>query len=169
MNAKTLKTKRKLLDAFCMLSQVQKVSDITVSQLCREAGINRTTFYRYYNIPVDIIKEAVQDITQQIIYTESSPKASVYEYMLEVCSLCYANRAILSIYVSVDGNLMQMLYKTILQQAGGFRFLLSPVNNFIAGGVASTVMTWMLQGYLQSPEVIASNLTDYITRLQSEQ
>lgn len=65
-------------------------------------------------------------------------------------------------------GLCQIMHKLLLQQAGALGFMLDPVNNFIAGGVASTLMTWMVQGYREEPEEMAQLLTGYITRLAPE-
>lgn len=65
MNAKVERTKRAFQEAFCRLIQTTPAAQITVSELCREAGLNRSTFYRHYAIPLDVITDAVREILAQ--------------------------------------------------------------------------------------------------------
>ena len=41
-------TKKTLKDTFLSLLAEKDIINITVSEICKEAGINRGTFYRYY-------------------------------------------------------------------------------------------------------------------------
>jgi len=42
------------------------VSRITVSELCRESGVNRATFYNHYDNPAMILKEIAREYGQQL-------------------------------------------------------------------------------------------------------
>ena len=48
MDIRILKTKNKLYKAFISLIDKERIKDITVLELCKEAKVNRTTFYKYY-------------------------------------------------------------------------------------------------------------------------
>ena len=47
MNPRLAKTKESLLEALIRMLEEVPLESITVSDLCKEAGINRTTFYKY--------------------------------------------------------------------------------------------------------------------------
>ena len=59
--AKTTKEtfKNVLID---LLLEDQKIEQITVTQICSRAGINRSTFYAHYDIPTDIMKEIEKEV-----------------------------------------------------------------------------------------------------------
>ena len=59
--AKTTKEafKNALID---LLLEDQKTEQITVTQICSRAGINRSTFYAHYDIPADIMKEIEKEV-----------------------------------------------------------------------------------------------------------
>lgn len=38
---------------------------INITELCQEAGINRTTFYRYYELPKDVLTEMQNDFFEE--------------------------------------------------------------------------------------------------------
>lgn len=50
-------TKRLIGDSLIRLMSQKDIRQINVSELCRHAGINRATFYRYYNTPEDVLSE----------------------------------------------------------------------------------------------------------------
>lgn len=53
-------TKQCLYETFEKALEHQSVSEITVSELCKDAGISRKTFYKYYNDPFALLS-AMQD------------------------------------------------------------------------------------------------------------
>ena len=55
MDRRILNTKRKLTNTFLVLVENKKIKDITVLELCKEAKINRTTFYKYYKDIEDLV------------------------------------------------------------------------------------------------------------------
>lgn len=139
--------------------------EISVSQLCKKAGINRTTFYRYYSIPLDVIVEAVEELTAQTLYAEGNLIRDSRELMLTLCNTFYNNRKLMALYARANADLMHVFYQVMVKRAGNLEFLAAPLNKFIAGGVAGTIMTWMMQGCMEPPEQVARYLTECITKL----
>ena len=45
-----------------LLLEDQQPEQITVTQICYRAGINRSTFYAHYDIPADIMKEIEKEV-----------------------------------------------------------------------------------------------------------
>ena len=45
-----------------LLLEDQRTEQITVTQICSRAGINRSTFYSHYDIPSDIMKEIEEEV-----------------------------------------------------------------------------------------------------------
>lgn len=69
-------TKRLLREGLLRCLKKTHVEKITISDLCRESGINRTTFYKHYQAPIQILEEMAWDYAEQLrqIYTESMRK-----------------------------------------------------------------------------------------------
>ncbi len=61
---KNNETKEKIGKALLNLLNQKDLSNITVSEICRQADINRSTFYYYYESPA----EAIEDIRKAITY-----------------------------------------------------------------------------------------------------
>lgn len=168
MNAKIEKTKHSLMNALSRLIETTDLDKITVSQLCKEAGINRTTFYKYYAVPSDVLLECTERIFQQVIYSDDSPKKTLYDYMLSICRIVYHNRNLMEVFIRADGNLMKLFHGVLIQHSGTLGYMSDPVNTFISGGIGSTVMSWTLRGFAEPPETVALQMAECISRLMPE-
>lgn len=167
MNPRLMKTKESLLESLIRMLEEQNLDAITVSDLCKEACINRTTFYKYYSVPEDVLIEAIEKILDEVIYTGGTSARSTYDYMLLCCNVILQNRSLMFAYVQSRGNISQLLHKAMLRQSNKLGFLANPCNNFAAGGVASVLATWMMRDFRESPEEMAQFLTDCTKKLLS--
>lgn len=61
MDKRTERTKTALRNALLFLMRERSVQEIPVAELCRKAGIERTSFYTHYKSINDIIAEAEQE------------------------------------------------------------------------------------------------------------
>ena len=61
-NARSAQSKVKIKKAFTALLEAHSVSDITVGDICKEAGVNRTTFYSHYSCIADLYKAIEEDM-----------------------------------------------------------------------------------------------------------
>jgi len=60
-NQRVVVTKRMLKEGLMRLLKDKPLDKISITELCREAGINRTTFYRHYEWPRDVLTEMQND------------------------------------------------------------------------------------------------------------
>lgn len=65
-NRRVRMTKRLLKDALLDLLEQNELAKISVTSLCAEADVHRSTFYKYYSDPTDLLREIEQDILDQI-------------------------------------------------------------------------------------------------------
>lgn len=171
MNSKILKTKNTLREALFSLISSKDLDEITVSELCAKARINRTTFYKYYALPADVLREYFTEINDSVfsqisINYSASIREDTYAKMLQICKVYYANRKILQIYISNMQDIMPLMTTGITKSpVGGLRE--NSQIYFIAGGVASIILQWALDGFVMSPQEISTILTDHICRLQT--
>lgn len=61
-----------LHQALLALLQKKPLEKITVSELCKKAGVNRTTFYNYYTAPANILYELVEQFAAALPLTGSA-------------------------------------------------------------------------------------------------
>lgn len=65
-NQRIMLTKRLLKDSLIALLKEKDIYQISISELCTSAGINRTTFYRYYGSQFDLLREMESDALDRI-------------------------------------------------------------------------------------------------------
>lgn len=65
-NQRIALTKRLLKESLIRLMDTKSVQNITVSELCEEAEINRTTFYNHYGCPTDVLRDIEVDIIDDL-------------------------------------------------------------------------------------------------------
>lgn len=56
-NQRIALSRRLFAEGLLRLLRRKPLPEITVSELCREAGLNRATFYRHYSVPKDVLTE----------------------------------------------------------------------------------------------------------------
>lgn len=55
-------TKRLLKESLMRLLREKDLGKINITELCKDAGINRATFYRHYALPRDVLTEIQRDL-----------------------------------------------------------------------------------------------------------
>lgn len=82
---KSTKTRDKIFDTFLSIYETKPVKDIRVSEIAKLAGINRSTFYEYFDDPFDLL-DKLEDHMIEFVFSNthiipgSSPEL---EYTIE--------------------------------------------------------------------------------------
>lgn len=74
-NQRVVITKRLLKESMLRLLKEKELDKINVTELCREAGINRVTFYRHYEVPRDVLYEIGKDLYHGMKQSIHIPKS----------------------------------------------------------------------------------------------
>lgn len=61
-NQRVRMTKKLFCDSLLYLMQTKPIDEISVSALCRQAQVNRTTFYKHYTCPRDVLSDIATSI-----------------------------------------------------------------------------------------------------------
>ena len=56
-NQRIALTKKLLQEGLLRLLETKSLDKISVTELCRESGINRATFYNHYNSPQELLTD----------------------------------------------------------------------------------------------------------------
>lgn len=83
-------TLRMLREGMLRCLAEKPLSKITVSDLCRESGVNRTTFYNHYDSPEMILKEIVQEYAKALMDTYRSGLDSKNQSDTAALTACFA-------------------------------------------------------------------------------
>ena len=66
MDRRTKYTKTIIKDTFLNLLENKDITNITVTEICKEADINRATFYRYYIDIYDLLTKVEEEFTDEL-------------------------------------------------------------------------------------------------------
>lgn len=104
-NVRVTMTKQMLLDGLQRCMKRKNIDKITVTELCREAKVNRATFYNHYEMPKDILIEAGLEHAKKVyeIFHENS-KLSYDECVIKVLHFLYDTRSNLQIVLAAGAD-----------------------------------------------------------------
>lgn len=170
-NQRVLLTKRLLLEALFSLLETKKIAHISVTQLCKAAGINRATFYKYYGTPQDILNEQGRQYVVQLmrIQDEGRGRKGIEQIIEDSCEYMYKNRKLIRLLIEngVDSAVatdafaqlfhpaaMAAMARVKAQDDAEYALLLT----YIASGCYHLLVKWLLEELEKTPQEIASLL-----------
>ena len=84
---RTAETKRALKEAFCRLFAEKPLDKISIVEVCRLAGYNRSTFYQYYLSLDDILLEVENETLDYILKHRAVIHTSDFNFIKELASM----------------------------------------------------------------------------------
>lgn len=165
MNTKNNKRRResqeRIAKAFIGMLQTKDIKDITVSDIIKETGLNRSTFYANY---IDIFDLA--DKTREVLENEFSNLFADYDYFNE-------RTGALKMFTHIKEN--QLFYNTYFKLCYDDKHLISIYDSnraekehidtnikyhieFFRNGLNAIIKLWLKGGCKESPEEMAEVL-----------
>ena len=65
-NQRVVISKRMMKAGLLQLLQEKPLEQVNVSELCRQAGVNRATFYRHYDSPRAVVLDIALDMSKDL-------------------------------------------------------------------------------------------------------
>ena len=166
-------TKRMLKEALVRLLDNKTIDKITVYELCAEAEVNRTTFYKYYGSQYDLMADIQADFLKELensLRDENRPMSLLYilTYIDTHRSSCTA----LLRSASSDGFLERILSLSLITEQLDEQ--LSPhysdfereyVREFVTFGAYSIVRRWLMSEQPEPPEDISKLILKLIEKM----
>lgn len=168
-NQRVALTKRLLKEAVLGLLKKKHISGISVSELCAEAQINRTTFYRHYQTPYDILVEIEMDFVKECYRAPFAVRDTMEmrAELVRICGLLYDNQELVKLFIAnnMDRDFISVFrsvadsclgnrkiqYKGRLADADTMRLM----STFFAAGGYSLIRQWLMEGIRKTPDEIA--------------
>ncbi len=169
-------TKRMLRESLLDLLKHRDISKISITELCQAAGINRSTFYRYYTIPQDVLEDIGRQIIEEADRKFPLPARAeqARDYLEQLFGYAYEHADVLRqlIRFHSDGDLVhildQYLYallRTRLQRDTGTELdqeSTALISSYLAGGAYHMIRTWLTEEIRKSPAEIAELTYDLL-------
>ena len=177
-NQRVALTKRLLKESLLRLLETESLDSINVSLLCREAGINRATFYKHYTTPRDVLLDIEKDILGSVRKPEGArTPAAVREYLESICTCLYNNSSKLKILLryNTDEDFAQLLSEfnnalwNMRSKVKGINELdassVKLISTFLASGGYFLLRQWIMEDIDKSP----AEVTDLIMAIISKE
>ncbi len=139
-------TKMLLKNALIDIMKTKSIHMISIKEICEEADVNRSTFYRHYNTQYDLYDEIIEDISTDIGAIYKNDFTTV-DFLTKVLEYIESKRDTFLVILSDNGKVS--LGEAFLLFTGRFidhnntSELVTYVMEFIAAGFTSTVWSWL--------------------------
>ena len=163
-NKRRRESKDKIEKIFVNLIQTKEINEITVTEICKEAHLNRSTFYANYLDIYDLAEKVVKRIEEDVfsLYKEErETKNNSHNYLklfrhIKDNQLFYKTYFKLNmnkhyIFTEYDTNLSKIMYDD--------KYVDYHIEFFMAG-LNAIIKKWLNNGCLESPEEINRILQD---------
>lgn len=166
-------TKRMLKEALVRLLETKPIEKVTVYEICQSAEINRTTFYKYYGSPFDLVKDIQADFIRELEKNlqEKEDLFSLQNILTYIDTHRDALRVLL-VSSSFNDFLEEVFSMTLITQQIEERIqpekpesVRKYVKEFVIYGSYSIIRKWLLSEQPESPEEIARIIYDLATLL----
>lgn len=88
-----------------LLAEGRTIDTITITELCKSAGLNRGTFYAHYRVPKDILDELEEDTYRQFTaYIAALNRTNDVERLTQLLKYIRSNRVVYYVLFSQNGS-----------------------------------------------------------------
>ena len=175
-NRKTRYTQMVLRDSLIELMKKKPIAKISITELCENADINRTTFYTHYTDQFDLLhkiedetlswlKEAMADLRGK------TDKKETLQVIEEIFQYLVDNSRHLQVLMSEQGDIefQKKLMAIIYQQSGMIPLLKADLVSkefyfiFMVNGSVGLIQHWLKNGLNQSAKEMAEIIFNMAT------
>ncbi|MFP7297015.1 TetR/AcrR family transcriptional regulator [Neobacillus niacini] len=83
MNYTTERTRRQIIHSFMVVLQTKRFSSISIQDICEEALIHRTTFYRYYEDKYSLLRDFIYHLSEEIITLKNNSDRDTFKLLVD--------------------------------------------------------------------------------------
>lgn len=177
-NQRVRLTKRMLREAILKILEKKTIDQIGVTEICKEAGINRATFYRHYQVPGDILTELESEIVKELTSFSWGIRTldEAEEYIVKLCTYVKEHSDIFKVlilnYSGKDfSRLINEFYYKMLSfqnEVAGYEDIdedsIKLIVAYLAGGGLHMFRLWILDDIQKTPEEIANMIISLVRR-----
>ena len=157
-----------LKTALLHLMRDRSYKDVSVSELCRKAGVSRMAFYRNYRVMNDLFLETATELNEKIIRVVGSPfrkgtTASWYERAFRII-LEHREEAAIMFRENYQFEWMKVVNGLALHDPG-FSTEKKYQRLIWCGGFENVVASWLNRGMMEPPEEMAGYCVRYLPHI----
>ena len=169
-------TKRMLQEGMLRCLEKNTISKITVTDLCRESGINRATFYNHYDTPIMILKEIANEYAEKLLaiysshhtYRDRDDKAALEECLIYISERKAELKTLFSGNTEsfLSGVVMEIISEKVAQSIFSSRkydhdeYLLRAAS--VAAAIYGVIQIWITMDINKTPKELVAILKNVI-------
>lgn len=165
-----LRVRRAITDALFRLLDTKPLTKVTVTELVKEAGVARASFYRNYESREDVVSSAIDELLDEVSSRLSEPVDSpdpvegicaffTRDNLVAAFAFCLERRErLLALRRNGFGMSLQEHFDRVAETALGSVSTRDPRRYAIylfTGAMQNLAMHWLVEGAVESPEYMA--------------
>jgi len=155
-----------ITEALLIMIRKMPYSEITISSLCKKAGVTRMSFYRNYTTKEDVLRAWIADITDDFLKKSaiSYKNDTTTEYFRKLFTHLRSHKDIcLAIYRAglihlIKDQFDQVFLALHKEEYDEYK------SYFLAGGVYNIFLIWLIHGCKETPEELAAKVSTILER-----
>lgn len=176
-NQRIALTRRLLQDGLLRLLVNEKLEHISVTALCKEAGINRATFYNHYTSPNALLEEMERKLVDELqqITANAETVEDILNQTEQCCILLKKNATLVQMLVRyhADRDLEEIVEKTARyydeHRLNNLQTKLDSdtvhlVSSYLYSGCYNLIREWLMRDINKTPREIAELLVNLISK-----
>ena len=176
-NQRIALTRRLLQEGLLRLLATNNLDDISVTALCKEAGINRATFYNHYTAPSALLYEMEQTLVAELKEINKPAKSleQILDQLERSCIHLKENTALIQILVKfhADDDLEDIVkalarhYDEYRLDSSGTHFdpdTMRLVSVYLYAGCYQLIREWVVSDIDKTPKEIAELLVSLVSK-----
>ncbi|WP_125590154.1 TetR/AcrR family transcriptional regulator [Companilactobacillus jidongensis] len=155
-NRRAQYTRQVIQDAVLSLLENKAIGDIKVTEVCKLADINRTTFYRYYDDVFKCVESIETEFIESMEPSENMKPVEAFEKLLSA----FYNQKRLSNLVFVEGKtkLIDRIQQTI-ENGGAGKPQINEYDKYqevyMMSGMLAIMKKWVKEGMPETPKELS--------------
>ena len=176
VDVRIVKSKESLMSALIVLMGKKKLEELTISEICQEADVNRNTFYSHYSSVRELFEE-MNGKYMEALFTSAKvfdePNDSTIKNLVNVLDKMKEKGNLTKIIFSESNSikhlntLLQILFPTSIIDNPKSEYLsLEESHAFLIGGITSLILRWIENDFQESPKNFGRKIFNFIEEIK---
>lgn len=156
-NRRTKYTINLIKESFLFLLETKKLPQITVTEICNYADINRGTFYLHYKDPFELFEVMQNEFNKELVEAlqEGGSPCTSEESMVKLLNIIQDKKTMYQLLISESGK-SEFLTRVLLEQNWNEPFLRDYSFTYKVYGSIGVINQWLESNGGESPQTIAN-------------
>lgn len=156
-----------IAESLLLLLETKPFEEITVGEIVKKAGVNRSTYYRHFEKKEDVILYFLDSLSEDILNWDKQKSTEFYDHLVNMFRHYHKHKEqMLAIYKNgLSFLFLDVLKKYLGPAEQGDRTLDMQYNiAFHIGGTFNHFQLWLSRDMIDSPEEMADHTLDMLPK-----